>query len=40
MGKSGSLITTLPTLQQRHHFPPELLPNIAGVSALFAKAVD
>ena len=27
-------------LEQRHHFPPELLPNIAGVSALFAKAVD
>ena len=27
-------------LQQRHHFPPELLPNIAGVSALFAKAVE
>ncbi len=27
-------------LQQRHHFPLELLPNIAGVSALFAKAVD
>jgi uncharacterized protein (DUF302 family) len=27
-------------LQQRHHFPLELLPNIAGVSALFAKAVE
>jgi uncharacterized protein (DUF302 family) len=26
-------------LQERHHFPAELLPNIAGVSALFAKAV-
>jgi uncharacterized protein (DUF302 family) len=27
-------------LQQRHNFPPELLPNLAGVSALFAKAVE
>ena len=27
-------------LQQRHNVPPELLPNIAGVSALFAKAVE
>lgn len=27
-------------LQQRHGFPPDLLPNIAGVSALFAKAVE
>ena len=26
-------------LQQRHHVPAELLPNIAGVSALFEKAV-
>ncbi len=27
-------------LQQRHSFPAELLPNIAGVSALFQKAVS
>jgi len=27
-------------LQQRHTVPPELLPNIAGVSALFTKAVE
>ena len=27
-------------LQQRHNFPAELLPNIEGVSALFAKAVE
>ncbi|MGB8885603.1 MAG: DUF302 domain-containing protein [Candidatus Korobacteraceae bacterium] len=27
-------------LQQRHNVPAELLPNIAGVSALFAKAVE
>ena len=27
-------------LQQRHGVPPELLPNIAGVSGLFAKAVE
>ena len=27
-------------LQQRHNVQPELLPNIAGVSALFAKAVE
>ncbi len=27
-------------LQQRHGIPAELLPNIAGVSGLFAKAVD
>ena len=27
-------------LQHRHKVPPELLPNIAGVSALFAKAVE
>lgn len=27
-------------LQQRHNVPPELLPNIAGVSALFAKAAE
>ena len=27
-------------LQQRHNVPPELLPNIAGVSALFTKAVE
>jgi len=27
-------------LQQRHNFPAELLPNIAGVSGLFAKAVE
>ena len=27
-------------LQQRHNFPAELLPNIAGVSALFGKAVE
>jgi len=27
-------------LQQRHKVPPELLPNIAGVSALFTKAVE
>jgi uncharacterized protein (DUF302 family) len=27
-------------LQQRHQFPIELLPNLAGVSALFAKAVE
>ena len=27
-------------LQHRHNVPPELLPNIAGVSALFAKAVE
>jgi uncharacterized protein (DUF302 family) len=27
-------------LQRRHNVPPELLPNIAGVSALFAKAVE
>ena len=27
-------------LQRRHNFPAELLPNIAGVSALFAKAVE
>ena len=27
-------------LQQRHNFPAELLPNIAAVSALFAKAVE
>ncbi len=26
-------------LQQRHNFPAELIPNIAGASALFAKAV-
>jgi uncharacterized protein (DUF302 family) len=26
-------------LQQRHNFPAELIPNVAGVSALFAKAV-
>jgi uncharacterized protein (DUF302 family) len=25
-------------LQQRHNFPSELLPNIAGVNALFASA--
>jgi uncharacterized protein (DUF302 family) len=27
-------------LQQRHDVPAELLPNIAGVNALFAKAVE
>ncbi len=27
-------------LQQRHNFPGELLANIAGVSALFTKAVE
>ncbi len=27
-------------LQQRHNFPAELLPNIAGVGALFSKAVE
>ncbi len=27
-------------LQQRHGIPMELLPNIAGVSGLFAKAVE
>lgn len=27
-------------LQQRHNFPAELLPNIAGVSTLFGKAVE
>ncbi len=27
-------------LQQRHNFPADLLPNIAGVSALFQKAVS
>jgi uncharacterized protein (DUF302 family) len=27
-------------LQQRHNFPAELLPNIAGVSVLFSKAVE
>jgi uncharacterized protein (DUF302 family) len=27
-------------LQQRHNLPAELLPNIAGVSALFGKAVE
>lgn len=27
-------------LQQRHNVPPELLPNIAGVSVLFTKAVE
>jgi uncharacterized protein (DUF302 family) len=27
-------------LQQRHGIPAELLPNIAGVSGLFAKAVE
>ncbi len=27
-------------LQQRHGVPAELLPNIAGVSGLFAKAVE
>ena len=27
-------------LQQRHNVPAELLPNIAGVNALFAKAVE
>ena len=27
-------------LQQRHNVPTELIPNIAGVNALFAKAVD
>jgi uncharacterized protein (DUF302 family) len=27
-------------LQQRHGFPVELLPNIAAVNALFAKAVE
>ncbi len=27
-------------LQRRHNFPAELLPNIAAVSALFAKAVE
>ena len=27
-------------LQERHNFPAELLPNIAGVSAMFAKAVE
>ena len=27
-------------LQHRHNVPPELLPNIAGVGALFAKAVE
>jgi uncharacterized protein (DUF302 family) len=27
-------------LQHRHNAPPELLPNIAGVNALFAKAVE
>lgn len=27
-------------LQQRHNFPAQLLPNIAGVNGLFAKAVE
>jgi uncharacterized protein (DUF302 family) len=27
-------------LQQRHNFPAELLPNIAGVTGLFGKAVE
>ena len=27
-------------LQRRHNFPTEMLPNIAGVSALFGKAVE
>jgi uncharacterized protein (DUF302 family) len=27
-------------LQQRHNFPTEMLPNIAGVSALLGKAVE
>ncbi len=27
-------------LQQRHNVPPELVPNIAGVSGLFEKAVE
>ena len=27
-------------LQQRHNVPAELVPNIAGVSGLFAKAVE
>ena len=27
-------------LQQRHNLPAELLPNIAGVNALLAKAVE
>jgi hypothetical protein len=27
-------------LQQRHNFPADLLPNIAGVGGLFQKAVE
>jgi uncharacterized protein (DUF302 family) len=27
-------------LQQRHSFPPELLPNIAGAATLLQKAVE
>ena len=27
-------------LEHRHNVPPELIPNIAGVNALFAKAVE
>jgi uncharacterized protein (DUF302 family) len=27
-------------LQQRHNFPPELLPNIAGVATLLQKALE
>src|SRR5271166_1439259 len=39
-GKSWLTYNDPAYLQQRHRVPPELLPNIAGVNALFAKAVE
>ena len=39
-GKAWLTYNDAAYLQQRHTFPSELLPNIAGVSALFQKAVS
>jgi len=39
-GKSWLTYNDPAYLQQRHGVPPELLPNIAGVSTLFAKAAE
>ena len=39
-GKSWLTYNDPAYLQQRHNFPAELLPKIAGVSALFEKAVE
>ena len=39
-GKSWLSYNDPAYLEHRHNVPPELIPNIAGVNALFAKAVE